>query len=326
MEVPKFVEGPIAPTFTVFREDGSLDDAGQRRLLDFLLQRGAISAFFVRSGMGLMYTFSMDDTRQLARTACAHLKGVAPVLVGCSGIWDRNYDKRPDPDVYIAQGVELGNFALECGADGVVYTMPEALLPAEGETHQQLIERYFQTICAQVPGPVFVYQPPGTLKEYEATPDTLARIAALDNFVAGKFSTADGFYMYEMIRAIRGQEFAYIMGHECVYYAGLTLGAKAVIGQGTMLNPQLFKAALDCYRAGDWDGVLAAEDAINRLVLGIGKPVDFFKMYATEQGFDVPLYNRSQSSNPYMSDSVPITREEYECYKRLYETELSSYC
>jgi len=40
----------------------------------------------------------------------------------------------------------------------------------------------------------------------------------------------------------------------------------------------------------------------------------------------VPLYNRSQSSNPYMSDSVPITREEYECYKRLYETELSSYC
>lgn len=326
MDVPKFVEGPIAPTFTVFQEDGSLDDAGQRRFLDFLQKSGSISAYFIRSGMGLMYTFSMDDTRQLTRNVCAHLKGAAPVLVGCNGIWDRNYDKRPDPETFIAQGVELGNFALDCGADGVVYTMPEALLPAEGETHQQLIERYFETLCAQVPGPIFVYQPPNTKKEYEIAPATLARVAQLDNFVAGKFSTADGFYMYELIRAVRDRNFEYIPGHECLYYAGLTLGAKAVIGQGTILNPQLFKAALACYRANDWEGVLAAEDAINTLVVEIGKPVDFLKSYATEQGYDVPLHNRSQSSNPYMSDSVPITREEYERFKKIYEAILRPYC
>lgn len=326
MDVPNFVEGAIAPTFTVFKEDGSLDDAGQRRFLDFLQQSGAINAYFIRSGMGLMYTFSMDDTRQITRNVCGHLKGATAVLVGCNGIWDRNYDKRPDPKTYVEQGVELGNFALEAGADGVVYTMPEALLPADGETHQQLIERYFRTICERVQGPVFVYQPPNTAKDYEIAPATLTRIASIDNFVAGKFSTPDGFYIYELIRAIREKVFGYILGHECLYYAGLMLGARACIGQGTMLNPQIFKAELACHRAGDFAGVMRAQDAINTLVVEGAKPVDFLKMYATEKGYDVPLYSRSQKSNPYMGDSVPITKDEYEAFKKIYEAVLAPYC
>ncbi|NLO33321.1 MAG: dihydrodipicolinate synthase family protein [Candidatus Hydrogenedentes bacterium] len=325
MKVPDFVEGPIAPMFTVFQADGSLDDAGQRRFLDYLLQSGSISAYFIRSGMGLMYTFSKEDTRQLTRNVCAHIKGSAPVLVGCNGIWDRNYDKRPDPKNYVEESVELGNFALETGADAVVYTMPEALVPKEGQSHQALIEGFFTDVCARVDGPVFVYQPPNTHKDYEVRPETLAKIAAIDNFVGGKFSTSDGFYMYELMRATREQEFAYIMGHECIYYAGLTLGATAVIGQGTILHPQLFHAALKAYRAGDWAGVLTAEDAINRLVVGIGKPVDFLKRYASDQGFDVPLYSRSQSSNPYMSDSVPLTDEEYARFKAIFEKEMQPY-
>jgi len=325
MEVPTFVKGAIAPTFTVFKEDGSLDDEGQRRLMDFLLERGGISVFFIRSGMGLMYTFSMDDTRQLANNICPYMKGKAPVLVGCSGIWDRNYDRRPDPQVYIEQGIELGKFAIDVGADSLVYTIPEALLPEAGETHQQVIERYFRTICEAVNGPVFLYQPPGTLKEYEMAPDTLERLADIDNFVGGKFSTADGFYTYELIRAVRDKVFGYIIGNETLYYAGLVLGARACIGQGTMLNPQLVKAAYERYRSGDHAGMLHAQDVINTLVKAIDNPVDFLKMYATDKGYNVPLHNRSQSSNPYMSDRDPITREEYAAYKAVYETEVASY-
>ncbi|HOC70489.1 MAG: putative 2-keto-3-deoxy-galactonate aldolase YagE [Candidatus Hydrogenedentes bacterium ADurb.Bin101] len=325
MDVPSFVEGAIAPTFTIFKEDGSLDDDGQRRFMDFLVEHKGINAFFVRSGMGLMYTFSMDDTRQIARNICAHLKGITPVLVGCSGIWDRNYDRRPDPQLYIEQGLELGNFALEAGAAGVVYTIPEALLPEAGETHQQLLERYFEMICAGVNGPVFLYQPPGTLKEYEMAPATLARLASMDNFVAGKFSTADGFYTYELLRAVRDKTFGYIVGNETLYYAGLVLGARACIGQGTMLNPQIIKAAYECLCNGDPDGMLQAQDAINTLVLEISNPVDFLKLYATEKGYDVPLHTRSQSTNPYMTDRPLITREEYARFKEVYEAILAPY-
>ncbi len=325
MDVPKFVQGAIAPTFTVFTENGALDDAGQRRFMDFLLKSEAISAFFVRSGMGLMYTFSMDDTKQIARNVCAHLDGAAPVLVGCCGIWDRNYDKRPDPHLYIEQGIELGNYAIELGAVGAVYTMPEALEPHPGESGQEMIERYFNAICDGVDGPVFVYQPPGTLKDYEMAPETLARLAGIKNFLGGKFSTLDGQYTYELTRAVRGKSFGYIIGCESMFYAGLFLGARACIGQGATVNPQIIKAMLERYRSGNYSGVLRAQDAINTLVSQSVNCVDFLKMYATEKGYPTPLYTRSQRSNPYMTDREPITREEYSSFKVLYETELMPY-
>ncbi len=325
MNIPKFLQGAIAPTFTVFREDGSLDDAGQRRFLDFLLESDAINAFFIRSGMGLMYTFSMDDTKHIARNVCAHLDGVAPVLIGCSGIWDRNYDKRPDPLRYIEQGVELGNYACELGAAGAVYTTPEALEPHTGETEQEMIERYFNTICAQVQGPVFVYQPPGTLKNYEMAPETLSKLAGIKNFMGGKFSTTDGFYTYELTRAVRGKSFIYIVGNETMFYTGLFLGARACIGQGAILNPQILNAMLERYRSGNYSGVLRAQDAANTILANAPNVVDFLKMYATEKGYATPLYTRSQSSNPYMQDREPITKEQYDSYKAVYETELMPY-
>lgn len=325
MDIPKFMQGSIAPTFTVFKEDGSLDDAGQCHFLDFLLEMDAINAYFIRSGMGLMYTFSMNDTKQIARNVCSHLKGAAPVLVGCSGIWDRNYDKRPDPGRYIEQGVELGNYACELGAAGTVYTVPEGLVPHTGETEQEMIERYFNTICERVPGPIYVYQPPGTQKNYEIAPETLGKLARHKNFMGGKFSTMDGYYTYELMRAVRGQSFIYIIGCETMFYAGLFLGARACIGQGAILNPQILNAMLDRYRAGNYSGVMRAEDSINTLVQNITNPVDFLKMYATEKGYATPLYSRSQKSNPYMQDRATITKDEYDRFKAVYETELIPY-
>ncbi len=325
MDTTKLLQGAIAPTFTVFREDGRLDDAGQRRFFDFLLTSDAISAFFVRSGMGLMYTFSMDDTRQIARNACAHLEGISAVLVGCSGVWDRNYDKRPDPRTYIEQGIELGNYACELGAAGAVYTIPEALAPHAGETIQEMFVRYFNIICEQVPGPVFVYQPPNTPKDYEMAPETLAKLADIKNFVGGKFSTTDGFYTYELTRAVRGKSFTYIIGNETMFYTGLFLGSRACIGQGAILNPQILKAMLERYRSGNYSGVLRAQDAINTILSNSPNAVDFLKMYATEKGYATPLYTRSHSSNPYMEDRVPITKAEYDRFKVIYETELMPY-
>ena len=108
MKVPDHIRGSISPTFTAFNEDGTLDDQGQRNFLDFLEQQGGISAYFIRAGMGQMYSFSIDDVKQLTTNVCTHLKGKKPVLVGCNGAWNRDYTKRPDPHVFIQQGIELG--------------------------------------------------------------------------------------------------------------------------------------------------------------------------------------------------------------------------
>lgn len=325
MNVPKYVYGSIAPTFTAFNKDGSLDDAGQRNLVDFMLQSGAISAFFIRSGMGQMYTFEEEDVKQITKNVCAHMAGRAPVLVGCSGVWDRNYDKRPDPAVYLRQATELGKFAENAGADAVVYTIPEALPLGNAESADDLLLRYFTTVCGAVSCPVFFYQPPGTQKEYCVTPESLARVAEIDNLVGGKVSSNDGYYIFNLIRAVRGKNFGFIVGAETVFYAGLVAGARACIGQGTTVNPQVIKAVVDRFVAGDIDGAVAAQEDTNLLVEECNNPVDFFKLYATDKGFPIGLHARSMKSNPYIGDRPVMSQEEYQAFKKMFEAVLERY-
>ena len=325
MQVPDYVTGCIAPVFTAFHEDGSLDDEGQRNFLDFLLERGAISAYFLRSGMGQMYTFDVEDTKQLARTACAKLKGIGPVMMGCSGVWDRNYDKRPDPKVFRAQGLELSRFAEGEGADAIVHTMPEALVPEDGQSIEDMVHEFFVTICGAVSVPVFIYQPPGTQKEYMATTESVCRLAEIDNLAGMKASTSDAYYQFALIRALEGKDFGFIAGAETAYYSALFAGARSCIGQGCTVNPSVVRAVRDYYDAGDFDGVCRAQVSTNLLVEECPNAVDFMKRYATEQGYPVGPHSRSMSSNPYLQDRAPLGEAAYQAYKRLVEEESAKY-
>ncbi|MBI2433081.1 MAG: dihydrodipicolinate synthase family protein [Candidatus Hydrogenedentes bacterium] len=325
MLVPDFVHGCIAPTFTAFHEDGRLDDDGQRNLLDFMQQSGAISAYFIRSGMGQMYAFQMDDVKHLTRVVCEHLAGKAPVLVGCNGEWERDYSNRPDPETFLRQGIELAQSAAEAGASGVVYTVPEAWVPAANESMGDMTVRYFTRLCESVSLPVFIYQPPNTHKDYLLTPKVLARLAALDKVVGLKASYSDAYYVYNLIRATKDEEFRYICGHEGIYFAALYAGATAVIGQGATITPQILKALQEAYEAGDRDTVLAAQDSTNLLCEECSNPVDFYKAYAADKGYPVKRAFRKYKTNPYGQDPTLMTDEQYRIYRRLVERELEKF-
>ncbi len=324
MKVPDHIRGSISPTFTAFNEDGTLDDQGQRNFLDFLEQQGGINAYFIRAGMGQMYSFSVDDVKQLTTNVCTHLKGKKPVLVGCNGAWNRDYTKRPDPQVFIQQGIELGKFAKDAGASGVVHTIPEAL-SLEGTNREDLFMHYFGTLAEAVDLPLYIYQPPGSKAEYHLTGPLLAKLAAIDNILGAKVSSPDAELIFNLAHGTRDEEFSYIVGCETAFYAGLYAGAKAAIGQGTILNPHILNAVQNRYDAGDREGALAAQESVNALCYGCGNPVDFLKRYSTEKGFPIKPCFRSMNPNPYGTDPVPLTDEAYNRFKAQYEAEIAKY-
>jgi 4-hydroxy-tetrahydrodipicolinate synthase len=328
MNVPAYVRGSIAPVFTAYNEDLTLDDQGQRNLLDFLLSFNSISAFFCRSGMGQMYEFSREDLIQLIDNVCGHMAGKAPVLIGCNGIWNRDKSEggRPDPQVFIDECIEFGNYATKAGAEGVVYTVPEALLPQGDEDHQDLAVRFFETVSAAVDAPVFIYQPPRTEGDYELRPQTLRKIAALPNVVAIKVSNPNGGYLFDMIRATRDLEFAYICGAENAFYTAAYAGGKACIGQGASLNPQMLNAVQDCIDAGDTEGAFAAQDAVNLMCEECPNPVEWLKRYAADKGYAVNPYGRPMTIKVYEDDDKPpMSQEEYEAFKTVFEREMAKF-
>lgn len=324
MSLP-FIHGPIANVFTCFDADGRIDDDGQRAFLDFLFSRGSVSAYFVRSGMGQMYTYSYDDTVRMARLATAHLADKAPVLVGTTGIWNRDFEKRPDRETFLKQAEDLTRIAEDCGAAGTVHTMPEALAPTGGETTHDVTLRYFERVCAVAGKPVLIYQPPPTIPEYHITARLAAELAQFPNLAGMKLSSGDAGYILDICHATRNTPFHFICGNEMSFYAGLHCGAKAVIGQGCCVNPSILKAVQDRFDAGDMDGAMEAQVAANGLVYASPPAVPFMKRYANEQGFKVPPHSRPEIDKPYGPEVDAIGDDTFTAYKTLLEAEIARF-
>ncbi len=323
--VPKYVYGAISNVFTAWDAEGRFDPAGQRALLDFLLDSGGISAYFVRSGMGQMYAYEYDDVTAMAELACSHLSGKAPVLVGAAGIWDKNYAKRPDPAVFTQQAAELSKYAENLGAAGVVHTIPEAILPKDGETEADVTIRYFETVNASVNIPIFVYQPGFTHKDYWVDMELAACLADLPNVKGMKLSTDDAKYIYDVYYAVKDKDFGMIAGSETSFLACLYAGGRACIGQGCTVNPIIIKAVQDRFVESDRAGALEAQRSVNLLCERSTAAVEWLKRYAAEQGYPVPPYHRSMKGNPSFPEPKPLSREDYEAFKAVRDEELAKY-
>ena len=325
MNVPDFVNGNIAPVFTVFNDDLTLDEIGQRNMLDFLYQTSSISAFFVRSGLGQMFTYDFEDVKQMAKTACDHLKDRAPVIVGCNGIWDHNLNKLPDEATFIKQAIQLSQYADKVGASGVVHTIPDMIRPKESETIADVIIRYFERLNNEISTPIFIYQPPIIDPDYRVTSEIFAELADMDNVVAAKVSTNDAEYILNLIQATRDKEFAYIAGSETSFYAALYAGARAVVGQGASVNPQILKLVQERFKSGDLAGAIEAQVSVNYLCDTCRNPVDFLKRYASEQGFLMGRAYRKSADDIYIKYPEPLTDEEYLTFRKIFEKEMSKY-
>jgi len=310
--------------FTAWDDDGALDPDAQRRLLDFVVERGGVSACFVRSGMGQSYAFSFDEAKLVIQTACNHLRDSMPVLAGCMGVWDRDREALPFPETYLHECIALGEFAAECGAQAAVFHMPEALAGWRPSS-DEVVHDYFAELCERVPLPRLIYQPPGTDADFLLHGERLAALAAWDSIAGAKVSYSDAAYLFELARAVEPHDCEFIVGAETAYYAGLYAGAKSVIGQGAILNPHVLNAVRGAFTAGDRAGALQAQETVNALCAACRNPQDFFKRYASEQGYAVGRAARAKAGDPYGRVPAPLDNDEYRAFLRVYEEAAAHY-
>ncbi len=322
-----YLRGPIANVFTAFHEDGAFDGDGQRAILDALLATEAISAYFVRSGMGQMYTFSAEEVKAIAHCACTHMNGKGPVLVGVSGAWDRRPETRRAAADYTGETIRLAQHAQDEGAAGVVITLPEAIgldeeTPVAAESATL---RHIEAVGASVSIPVFLYQPPRTGPLFCVTVERLRRIAEAPNVAGIKVSTADAGLILDCVWSTRGMDFVYINGNETAYYAALAMGVKGCIGEGCCLAPKIVRAVLERFEAGDHAGAMDAQRSLNLLVQKNPGAVTFWKRYVAEQGYPVQPWSRDVAGNSYQDGAPVLSEDAYGAFKNVYEPELARY-
>lgn len=170
-DVDWFGYWPAAPT--PFQQDGALDAAGLRELMELYLSHG-VHGILVNGSTGEWFSQSADERRTVAEVAREAVDGRAPLVVGVTAYTP-------------AEAIELARHAAEIGADGVLATPPPYAHPTPDE-----IVAFYAEVSEATELPFMVYNwPRGVAVDMAAHAGLMKRLAALPNVAAIKDSTGD---------------------------------------------------------------------------------------------------------------------------------------
>ena len=230
----KQIEGIIPAVVTPFDEKENVDEAGFRRIINYLIESGVHGLFPVGS-QGEFFSLTNEEKRRLMDIAVEEARGRVFVMPNTGAITTR-------------ESIELTQYAEKAGADCVSIITPFFISPNQEELYQHI-----KDICQSVKIPVLCYNNPGRTGGVALTPATLARLAEeVPNFAGIKDSSGDLTQVAEMIR-LCPPHFRVIMGRDTLIYGALTYGAAGAIAATANVAPKLIVEMYETFKDGDYE-------------------------------------------------------------------------
>ena len=167
----KSIVGSIVALVTPMHEDGSVDYAALRRLIDWHIAEGT-DCIGVVGTTGESPTVDVEEHCEIIRVTVEHTAGRVPVMAGAGGN-------------ATSEAIELTRFAKQVGADCSLQVVPYYNKPS-----QEGIYRHFKAVAEAVDLPVVLYNVPGrTVADLQH--DTVLRLAQVPGIVGIKEATGN---------------------------------------------------------------------------------------------------------------------------------------
>ena len=225
------LSGSIVAIVTPMNEDGSVDFARFRSLIDFHIAEGT-DGIVVVGTTGESPTVDFDEHKELIRAAVEHARGRIPVIAGTGAN-------------STVEAIELTESARKAKADACLSVVPYYNKPT-----QEGLYRHFRTIAEKVDIPQIVYNVPGRTVADLAN-DTTLRLAAVPNIVGIKDATANIERAGDLLRRAP-RDFAIYSGDDATGVAMMLLGGKGIISVTANAAPRLMHAMCAAALAGDF--------------------------------------------------------------------------
>lgn len=238
------IKGSLVAIVTPMQEDGSLDLAAFRALMDFHIAEGT-DAIVVVGTTGESPTVNVEEHELLIAEAVKHAAGRIPIIAGTGA----NSTK---------EAIELASFSKKAGADASLSVVPYYNKPT-----QEGLYLHFKAIAEAVDMPHILYNVPGRTG-VDMGNDTVLRLAQIRNIVGIKDATGDISRGSDLLqRAPKG--FAIYSGDDASTLALMLLGAHGTISVTANVAPRLMHEMC----AAALDGDLAKAREINFRLLGL---------------------------------------------------------
>lgn len=238
------IQGSIVAIVTPMHEDGSLDLAAFRALIDFHVKQGS-DGIVVAGTTGESPTVDVAEHELLIAEAVKHAAKRIPIIAGTGA----NSTK---------EAIELAAFSKNAGADASLSVVPYYNKPTQEGLYQ-----HFKTIAEAVDMPHILYNVPGRTVA-DMSNDTALRLAQIPNIVGIKDATGNIERGSDLLqRAPEG--FAVYSGDDASTLALMLLGAHGAISVTANVAPKLMHDMCAAALQGD---VMQAR-AMNFRLLGL---------------------------------------------------------
>ena len=230
------IVGSIVALVTPMHEDGSVDYAALRRLIDWHIAEGT-DCIGVVGTTGESPTVDVAEHCEIIRIAVEQAAGRVPIMAGCGGN-------------STTEAIALARYAREVGADCQLQVVPYYNKPGQEGQY-----RHFQAI-ADATGdlPIVLYNVPGR-SVADMQHDTVLRLAQVPGIVGIKEATGNVERAQWLIRDVP-QGFAVYSGDDPTAVALMLCGGQGNISVTANIAPRLMHALCVAALAGDARGAM----------------------------------------------------------------------
>ena len=225
------ITGSIPAMVTPMLEDGSVDYASLRKLIDWHIAEGT-DCIGVVGTTGESPTVNVEEHREIIRVSVEQAKGRVPIMAGCGAN-------------STAEAIELAKFAKSVGADCQLQVVPYYNKPTQEGLYQ-----HFKAIAESVPDlPVILYNVPGR-SVADMQHDTVLRLAQVPGIVGIKEASGNIERAQWLIRDLP-KEFAVYSGDDPSAVALMLCGGKGNVSVTANVAPRLMHELCVAAMAGN---------------------------------------------------------------------------
>jgi len=231
--------GSVVALVTPMHEDGSVDYATLRKLVDWHVAEGT-DCIGVVGTTGESPTVDVEEHCEVIRVAVEHAAGRVPVMAGCGAN-------------STAEAIALAEFARKVGADSQLQVVPYYNKPG-----QEGLYRHFRAI-AEATGdlPVVLYNVPGR-SVADLQHDTVLRLAQVPGIVGIKEATGNLERAQWLIRDVPAG-FAVYSGDDATAVALMLCGGSGNVSVTANVAPRLMHELCAAALAGDARAAMAIQ-------------------------------------------------------------------
>lgn len=239
----------ITPAVTALDKNGHVDVEANKRIYDYLIGNG-MDGILLFGSIGEFFAISMEEKKNLIREAIRHINRRVTVYVGTC-------------HMEFEQCVELSNYALEEGADGVMVISPYYFsLP------ESALLNFYDTLADRVGGPLLLYNFPDRTG-HDLSPELIYTLVSRHKNIVGiKDTVATMGHTRGIIQKVKKEypDFMVYSGFDEFFGHNVLSGGDGCVAGLSNFAPDVAAAYVAAARADDLEKMERCQQQVDSLM------------------------------------------------------------